>query len=291
MNTRYRPASSEHRPRGFTLIELLVVIAIISILVAILFPVFAGIRERARRTACLSNLRQISMAAMTYTDDNDQILVPYDVEPIDGAYPDPNTGAFSLNAQLAGAWVNLLQPYTKNYGIFFCPSFSEGQFGRELDSCYGPGTAAALLPAAWPLPAVPSNLTAGMQNGYQATYTLFPPYGNDPGACGGSPDNPCFAYAGSGYSWSGDGQWVNLPISAVASASRTAFLTDGSMGVVKGGAYVGEGAPCVGIGRHMNSGLNMGFLDGHCRYITYDEANAIDETNGVWYGRYFDYNQ
>ena len=62
--------------KGFTLIELLVVIAIIAILAAILFPVFARARENARKAACLSNIKQLSMAAVMYTQDHDEYVVP-----------------------------------------------------------------------------------------------------------------------------------------------------------------------------------------------------------------------
>ena len=64
-----------HR-KGFTLIELLVVIAIIAILAAILFPVFAKAREKARQTTCLSNQKQLNLAVLSYAQDYDEILTP-----------------------------------------------------------------------------------------------------------------------------------------------------------------------------------------------------------------------
>ena len=69
--------SHQSKHSGFTLIELLVVIAIIAILAAILFPVFATAREKARQTQCLSNLRQFAMATMMYTQDFDETLPLY----------------------------------------------------------------------------------------------------------------------------------------------------------------------------------------------------------------------
>ena len=94
--------------RGFTLIELLVVIAIIAILAAILFPVFARAREKARQTSCLSNLKQLSLGAMMYAQDYDETMFPSWEGP--AAYP----GSYQ--------WPQLVYPYVKNWQIFICPS-------------------------------------------------------------------------------------------------------------------------------------------------------------------------
>lgn len=92
--------------QGFTLIELLVVIAIIAILAAILFPVFARARENARRGSCLSNEKQLALAAMQYTQDYDERLF--------GFYTGPASSQVT--------WMNRLQPYMKSTQIFVCPS-------------------------------------------------------------------------------------------------------------------------------------------------------------------------
>src|SRR3954469_11986247 len=91
------------RRHGFTLIELLVVIAIIAILAAILFPVFAQAREKARQANCMSNMRQFGTAGMMYTQDNDEMYVP----------PFKYEGAQS-NCNVLYWWDDLLQPYMKN---------------------------------------------------------------------------------------------------------------------------------------------------------------------------------
>jgi prepilin-type N-terminal cleavage/methylation domain-containing protein/prepilin-type processing-associated H-X9-DG protein len=90
--------------QGFTLIELLVVIAIIAILASILFPVFARARENARRSSCSSNLKQIGLGIMQYSQDYDE------------KYP----AVYSENP-LRG-WFYVIQPYTKSYQLFNCPS-------------------------------------------------------------------------------------------------------------------------------------------------------------------------
>ena len=102
--------SSTRRPiaqhQGFTLIELLVVIAIIAILAAILFPVFARARENARRASCQSNLKQIGLGIMQYTQDYDENMVP--------AYV--NVSGTNIH------WRTLLNPYVKSTELFRCPS-------------------------------------------------------------------------------------------------------------------------------------------------------------------------
>jgi len=98
------PPRARSLRRGFTLIELLVVISILSLLASILFPVFARARENARRTSCLSNLKQIGLAFMQYSQDYDE------------AYP--------LSSFPAGnnSWTAGAQPYLKSTQLFRCPS-------------------------------------------------------------------------------------------------------------------------------------------------------------------------
>ena len=106
------------RKSGFTLIELLVVIAIIAILAAILFPVFARARENARKSSCSSNMKQIGTAFMMYAQDWDERLI-----------------GMGMGGGLQGGtwvpWPQLADPYTKNTGIYRCPS------RRDLYPGYG----------------------------------------------------------------------------------------------------------------------------------------------------------
>jgi len=91
--------------RGFTLIELLVVIAIISIITAMLFPVFVSVREKERATVCLNNCRQLGLAEMEYVQDHDETF-----------WNQPG------NADTGPFFSDILMPYIKSAGVFRCPS-------------------------------------------------------------------------------------------------------------------------------------------------------------------------
>jgi prepilin-type N-terminal cleavage/methylation domain-containing protein/prepilin-type processing-associated H-X9-DG protein len=112
------------RNQAFTLIELLVVIAIIAILASILFPVFGRARENARRSSCQSNLKQIGLGLIQYTQDYDERLPRND------------------SARDVSTWIDNLQPYIKSDQLFICPSDSapyqmSATAGSQRKSSYG----------------------------------------------------------------------------------------------------------------------------------------------------------
>ena len=133
--------------KAFTLIELLVVIAIIAILAAILFPVFARARENARKISCLSNLKQIGLGVLQYSQDFDEKYPPIGNE---------------CNANNCKGWHYLVQPYIKSTQVFKCPSNSNERISYRANSN---------------LPAISNDYLAnGVDN--------FWNYGNSPGARG-----------------------------------------------------------------------------------------------------------
>jgi len=264
---------------GFTLIELLVVIAIIAIIAGIVFPVFAQAREMARRTQCLSNLKQIGTAVIMYAGDYDETIVPWVQKtglPRDSARRDRNT------------WVHLLQSYVRNgdpprfdnlpvdanlepIGVWRCPSFRVTDFINSVDSpdCYGPG--AADPPA----------------RQYYAHYGIIcPPPGGPAGSC--TQEDPYYWYTGSD------------PISTNITGSMTQITRSAETVIVSDGASYMSNRPnqaitiaggCVAASSHHGGG-NHFFADGHVRFVKGNSERYEDQDrNGCWYKRYYTINK
>jgi len=115
------------KKKGFTLIELLVVIAIIAILAAILFPVFAKAREKARTASCQSNLKQIGTAIAMYAQDYDGVY------PL--LYQDPGANGYTSSPP-DYRWFEAIEPYIKNAQVLVCPSVHTWSVGYAAQSAY-----------------------------------------------------------------------------------------------------------------------------------------------------------
>ncbi|MFO8078880.1 MAG: DUF1559 domain-containing protein [Armatimonadota bacterium] len=195
--------------RGFTLIELLVVIAIIAILAAILFPVFARAREKARQTSCLSNTKQIMLAVLQYAQDYDETY------PYASSWGDPDNRVY---------WDDALQPYINNEQIFRCPS-SPGQangygwnyqnFGYMSSAgsfSYGPGKTLAEVAE----PAETIIIGDNPDQGYYGAGSLFIYGPSQRDADGNSTNDPALANVskrhneGGNYGFcDGHSKWLN----------------------------------------------------------------------------------
>ena len=137
------------RRRGFTLIELLVVIAIIAILAAILFPVFARAREAARSTSCKSNLKQIAMAMLMYTQDYDECFAARtsssgSTGAVGDIRPDVLGRGNIDTVAIFSNWPVFYAPYIKNGQVFLCPSGTRPNMAPFAANPATPGTGAII---------------------------------------------------------------------------------------------------------------------------------------------------
>jgi prepilin-type N-terminal cleavage/methylation domain-containing protein/prepilin-type processing-associated H-X9-DG protein len=161
--------------RAFTLIELLVVIAIIAILTAILFPVFAQAREKARQTSCLSNVKQLGLAYMMYLQDYDERFPPHVTERTAPAGT-PDTA----EARAPYSYKTKLEPYIKAKNLFKCPSapsWPDPAPGKWFTTDYGNNHNEANLPGAsqqafYATPTDDTTNTGGSDFGFNETTSV-----------------------------------------------------------------------------------------------------------------------
>ena len=118
--------------KGFTLIELLVVIAIIAILAAILFPVFARAKEKAKQASCMSNVKQMGIGLMMYIQDYDE-RIPFYYAPYHKPRP-PHLPDLTLVSDYGMFWHDLIYPYVKNFDVYKCPSKHRRDLAGSEDS-------------------------------------------------------------------------------------------------------------------------------------------------------------
>jgi prepilin-type N-terminal cleavage/methylation domain-containing protein/prepilin-type processing-associated H-X9-DG protein len=254
--------------RAFTLIELLVVIAIIAILAAILFPVFAQAREKARAISCISNSKQIGLAIQMYAQDYDETIVPWFV----GTGQPRTEWRDDLNP-----WPRNLQTYIKNAdpprmpagffnvkatGVMACPSFNPDKFRQTANrpDCDGPGALDAWIPP----------------KQYYANYGIG--FGVKFGGC--TQDNPYAHFAGSD---------VRVAVMALAEVNRvaeTAIITDGFTGIIQSGGF-GTTMGCESAESHQGGG-NIIYCDSHAKFLprNIERYYAVDGTDGCVYEKY-----
>jgi prepilin-type N-terminal cleavage/methylation domain-containing protein/prepilin-type processing-associated H-X9-DG protein len=268
---------------GFTLIELLVVIAIIAIIAAILFPVFAQAREKARMASCLSNQKQIGLAILMYSEDYDNKIPPWYVASADV----PLEESF---------WPALIQPYIKSggevgssdadgtivtqpSGVMLCPSFSEARLKRAAlrPDCRGDG---------------PGNLDP-----YFPAWATFAQYAMARPSVGpkgsGTPADPFTQSVGSGPDWDpATGElrgWVFRSMSEVARPAETAIIYDGLTWIDASYFFAIMSAPCDAAEMHQGGG-NFVFLDGHAKWLPGNASRILaSNSSGQTYQRYFTY--
>jgi prepilin-type N-terminal cleavage/methylation domain-containing protein/prepilin-type processing-associated H-X9-DG protein len=250
--------------RAFTLIELLVVIAIIAVLAAILFPVFAQAREKARAAACLSNLKQIGQAGVMYSQDYDSWTPPF-------RYDTVGTSRCQLRW-----WQDLIQPYVKSYQVLRCPSANwqwngmrpQGKCGdglvapNPLVSGYAVNTMAQWdITKSWQ--GKDASGSATMHHGYRRPFDVIQPGNNWASVSDAEVEDP------AGTIWIVDGIAPEIWRESYTDYCSTSPIAPGSQN------RCNKGDVDVVSDRH-SGGFNAVYGDGHGKWKKYGSTQPCD---------------
>ena len=253
-----RGRSTPRTGAAFTLIELLVVIAIIAILAAILFPVFAQAREKARQTACLSNTKQIGTGIMMYTQDYDETLPGAAYGGVPGT---------SVNDLQNPKWMDVIQPYVKNDQMFNCPSDSGKKYvslstnPARTGGTNPPGGSYLLNSAYWSGTAQTSPAGLAMASIEQPADTIYASEG--------------VSVVNNQFYWSNGAAAPALPLQPLT--ANNSFGMDTKANPPYFGYQDSSGRKYLFAGRHSGLG-NIVFCDGHAKAM---QVSKVAETHNV----------
>ena len=284
------PLVKTHRQFAFTLIELLVVIAIIAILAAILFPVFATAREKARQSSCASNLKQLGIAALQYTQDYDECYLQGPFNTVANDYYNYGMG-----------WAGELYPSVKSRAVFTCPSDA---FQSLTDGAYvqlgNPANVSSVSAANAQEVSYAYNANFGIGTTTNPVHAAFP------ASALGAPTATVLLYEATGCVADPSNSVAGWVDGSSPASNGTDILNNNGTGTTTGkaatGVWVGtqmgaRGSQIFGtflFGRH-SSGANYAFADGHVKWLlptlvsagldnTANSCGAFpgDYTNGGW---------
>ncbi len=248
------------RRRGFTLIELLVVIAIIAILAAILFPVFAKARAKARQTSCLSNVRQIGTAHLSYCQDYDGGFVP--------VYNDGNNGTINIPIPRI-MWADQIMPYVKNRQLFQCPSSNASDWGATTN----PGNGGPVGNMQW------TRYNMNMVGGWGIPEGPYGPAQNGDWPCPLSDSRPpmpsqhALTFESSNAWWI---HWIGHHYTDTPGVNAW-----NGWGTTADGTYL-LGALGETIYPWHNEGCNVGLMDGHAKWFKVEGIRSQADTTAAY---------